>query len=402
MIKVFSVTEINSYIGNRLDNDPNLNSISVRGEVSNCNYSSSGHIYFSVKDSNSQLSCALFKNRLSGLKFKLKDGMSVVVTGSISVYIQGGRYSFVVDKVEQEGIGELFEKYEKLKAKLAAEGLFDDAHKKPIPKYVRTLGVVTSQTGAVLHDIMNVTGRRNPYVNIILSPAAVQGSGAAKTLIRALKKLENVKPDVIIIGRGGGSFEDLFEFNDEELARVIYECKIPIISAVGHEVDYTICDFVSDLRAPTPSAAAELAVFDIQELEGKLVDYHSMLVSAVYDKIRQCRSKTEVRALRLEKLSPKNRLEAKKQLLINKRSTIENRFNALLRERKRKLELYAERLEGYSPLKKLQSGFAYVSNEAGHNIKSITQVRPDDMLDIRVTDGSIRTKVCAAAGMEEQ
>ena len=395
MVKVFSVTEINSYIGNRLDNDPNLNSISVRGEVSNCNYSSSGHIYFSVKDANSQLSCAMFRNRLSGLKFRLEDGQSVVVTGSINVYIQGGRYSFIAEKIEKEGVGALFEKYEKLKARLSAEGLFDDDHKKPIPKYIRTLGVVTSRTGAVLHDIMNVTGRRNPYVNIILSPASVQGTGAAKTLITALKKLEAAGPDVIIIGRGGGSFEDLFEFNDEELARTVYNCRIPIISAVGHEVDYTICDFAADLRAPTPSAAAELAVFDIQETEGRLVDYHSMLLGTMLDKIKQFRGKTEVRALKIDKLSPKNRLAARKQLLLNKGNILENRFENILADRRRKLELYAEKLEGYSPLKKLQSGFAYVSDMNGNNIRSVEQVKPLDIIDIRVTDGTIGTSVCS-------
>ena len=205
MNNVFTVTEINSYIGNKLQYDPRLNNISVRGEVSNCSYSSSGHIYFSVKDSNSQLSCALFKNRLSGLNFKLKDGLSVIVTGSINVYIPGGRYSFIAEKIEMEGVGALYEKYEKLKAKLDAEGLFAPEHKKPIPKYIKTVGVVTSATGAVLHDIMNVTHRRNPYVNIRLAPAAVQGTGAALTLLKALKKLAETHPDVIIIGRGGGS-----------------------------------------------------------------------------------------------------------------------------------------------------------------------------------------------------
>ncbi|MCR5331912.1 MAG: exodeoxyribonuclease VII large subunit [Lachnospiraceae bacterium] len=393
MANIFTVTEINSYIGNKLQYDPGLNNISVRGEVSNCSYSSSGHIYFSVKDSNSQLSCALFKNRLSGLKFKLKDGLSVVVTGSINVYIPGGRYSFIAEKIEMEGVGALYEKYEKLKAKLAEEGLFAPEHKKPLPKYVRTVGVVTSQTGAVLHDIMNITSRRNPYVNIRLAPAAVQGTGAARTLISALKRLEATKPDVIIIGRGGGSFEDLFEFNDEELARAIYDCSIPVISAVGHEVDFTICDFVSDLRAPTPSAAAELAVYSLDDLHGSLIDYHSTLYSLMQGRIDQYRNRVKIKALSLEKMSPSGKLKVRKQQLKQISASLDNNFKRLFDRKKHLLKLYAERLEGFSPLKKIRSGYAYVTDDEERNIKSIRGVSKGDPLNIRVTDGMIRSVV---------
>ena len=393
MQTIFSVTQINSYISNRLDNDPNLNSISVRGEISNCSYSSSGHIYFSVKDSNSQLSCALFRNRLDRVGFKLKDGLSVVVTGSVNVYIQGGRYSFIVEKIETSGTGLLYEQFEKLKKKLDAEGLFDPAHKIKIPEYVRTLGVVTSETGAVLHDIMNVAGRRNPYVDIILSPASVQGAGAAKSLIRALKLLEKAGPDVIIIGRGGGSFEDLCEFNDEELARAIYDCTIPVISAVGHEVDYTICDFVADLRAPTPSAAAELAVFDIRDFESRLVDYHSLLYGMMNEKIKKYLSLVQVKSLKLENLSPRGRLEMQKQLLVNREKGIKKTFRTLLENRKHSLMLYAEHLEGLSPLKKLRSGFSYVTDDTGRNVRSVQDVQTGDLLNVRVFDGLIMAKV---------
>ena len=393
MSNTFTVSEINSYIGNKLERDPNLNNISVRGEISNCSYSSSGHIYFSVKDENSQLPCALFRGKASSLTFKLKDGQSVIVTGSINVYIPGGKYTFIADKVEMQGVGALYEKYEKLKAKLAAEGLFDESHKKPIPKYVKKVGVVTSQTGAVLHDIMNVAKRRNPYVNIVLSPAAVQGSGAAQTLIRALKTLEKASPDVIIIGRGGGSFEDLFEFNDEELARAIYDCGIPIISAVGHEVDYTICDFVSDLRAPTPSAAAELAVYDLDKFRSSLVDYHYTLFSTMKNRIKHTTNQLLMRSLKLDSLSPKKKLEVKKQQLDKIKLTLKNSFERKFENRKRSLELFAERLEGLSPLKKLQSGYAYVSDKSGKNIRNISQVSPGDKLNIRVTDGTITADV---------
>ncbi len=393
MSNTFTVSEINSYIGNKLERDPNLNNISVRGEISNCSYSSSGHIYFSVKDENSQLPCALFRNRASALNFRLKDGQSVIITGSINVYIPGGKYTFIADKVEMQGVGALYEKYEKLKAKLAAEGLFDESHKKPIPKYVKKIGVVTSKTGAVLHDIMNVTKRRNPFVDIVLSPAAVQGTGAAATLIRALKALEAASPDVIIIGRGGGSFEDLFEFNDEGLARAVYECRIPVISAVGHEVDFTICDFVSDLRAPTPSAAAELAVYDVEKLRAELVDYHYTLYSVMKNRLKHTENQLLMGSLRLDALSPKKKLEARKQQLISIKMTLQNSFGRNFEKRKRSLELYAERLEGLSPLKKLQSGYAYVSDENGRNIRHISQVSPGNRLNIRVTDGTIVTDV---------
>ena len=393
MSAILSVSELNSYIGNRLDNDPHLNNISVRGEISNCNYSSSGHIYFSVKDSGSQLSCALFRNRLSSLKFRLTDGMSVILTGSINVYVQGGRYSLIVESVEQEGTGALYEQYEKLKNKLYAEGLFDESHKKAIPRYVRTVGVVTSRTGAVLHDIINVTKRRNPYVDIILSPAAVQGTGAALTLIGALKKLEAARPDVIIIGRGGGSFEDLFEFNDENLARTIFSCEIPVISAVGHEVDHTICDLVSDLRAPTPSAAAELAVFDVSEVQGRLVDCHAELMGLMIRKINSCRNRLDICRLKLDRRSPKARLADHRQRLDRSRDRLTDRFHKLLDRRKKQLELYIEKLEGVSPLRRLQSGYAYISDDNEHNVKSVSAVHADDIVHVRVTDGSFDAKV---------
>ena len=393
MSTVFSVSQVNAYIGNRLENDPNLNNISVRGEISNCSYSSAGHIYFSVKDETSQLSCALFRNRQSGLSFRLKDGQSVVVTGTVNVYTPKGTYSLIAEKIEQEGTGLLYERYEKLKKKLADEGLFDEAHKKPIPRFIKTLGVVTSATGAVLHDIMNVTGRRNPHVNIILSPAAVQGTGAATTLTKGIKRLEKTGCDVIIIGRGGGSFEDLFEFNDETLARTIYDCPIPVISAVGHEVDYTICDFVSDMRAPTPSAAAELAVFDYEAFRGMLVDYHSSLYSAFVSSIERSKNLLEKKALKLESLSPKAKLESRRQKLEADRKRIDALFEKILTGRKNSLKLYAQRLEGLSPLKKLQSGYAYVTDENERNIKSIEQVLPNDRINIRVTDGVIRAVV---------
>ena len=314
-MKIYSVTDINNYIKVLLMKDNVLSCVKVSGEVSNCKYHSSGHIYFTLKDQGGILTCVMFASkRIRGLKFTLQEGMSVVVTGQVSIYERDGKYQLYADSIEQQGLGELFEKYEKLKEKLDKEGLCDEAHKKPIPEYIRTLGVITSQTGAAVRDIINVAHRRNPYVRIVIYPAQVQGAGAAATLVAGIHAMERIAPDVIIIGRGGGSFEDLFEFNDEALARAIYDCPIPVISAVGHEVDFSICDYVSDLRAPTPSAGAELAVYDFSGLEASLVDYHSSLLRAMTDRIERYRSRSAQLVLGLQKNSPRSILNERRFL----------------------------------------------------------------------------------------
>jgi len=439
MSSILTVTQVNTYIGNRLTYDPKLTDISVRGEVSNCKYSSTGHIYFSIKDENSQISCIMFRNRLTagGLKFRLENGQAVIVNGSINVYTAGGTYSILADSIEKEGLGELFARFERLKEKLANEGLFDEQHKKQIPKYIRTLGVVTSRTGAVLHDICTVTRRRNPYVKILLSEASVQGKGAAGTLITALKRIERANPDVIIIGRGGGSFEDLFEFNDEELARTVYDCRIPIISAVGHETDFTICDFVADVRAATPSVAAELAVFDYFDFESRLVDYEYSLYESMSGKIEEAKNKCEQYRLKLLTLDPRNVLKGYKTRLPYCKERLKNAFGQVLDRNKNELsaiqdtlksgfekclsadkamlksysqrlpeifntrfvsakhrmEIYSERLDGMSPLKKLKSGFAYLEDEDGHNIRSIKKLKEGSDVTVTLADGRFASKV---------
>ncbi len=414
-MKIYSVTEINNYIKLLMLKDSVLSSVKISGEVSNCKYHSSGHIYFTLKDPSGQIACVMFAGkRLQGLKFELQEGMSVVATGSITVYERDGKYQLYADKIEQTGIGELFEKFEKLKAKLQNEGLFDNAHKKPIPAYISTLGVITAVTGAALQDIKNITKRRNPYVKIILYPAQVQGRGAAKTLIAGIRAMEEIKPDVIIIGRGGGSFEDLFEFNDEELARAIYACSIPVISAVGHEVDFSICDYVSDLRAPTPSAAAELAVYKLSDLESKLVDYHSELLRNLLDHVEDAksraeryrdrlsmidnrvagtRSKYEQYRLILGKLSPQNTINNYRFRSDKIRDALDRDLADKMSEAKHRLAVLAARLDSISPVKSLQRGYSYTTDVKGHNISSVSDVSKGDMLKIRVTDGTINAEV---------
>ena len=414
-MKIYSVTEINNYIKLLMLKDSVLSSVKISGEVSNCKYHSSGHIYFTLKDPSGQIACVMFAGkRPQGLKFQLQEGMSIVATGSITVYERDGKYQLYADRIEQTGIGELFEKFEKLKAKLQAEGLFDNAHKKQIPAYISRLGVITASTGAALQDIIKIAKSRNPYIQIIVYPAQVQGRGAAKTLIAGIHAMDKVKPDVIIIGRGGGSFEDLFEFNDEELARVIYDCDIPVISAVGHEVDFSICDYVSDLRAPTPSAAAELAVYMISDVESKMVDYHAGLLRCMLDRIEDTRnaleryrdklgiinhqidrdkSRSEQYRLMLGKLSPRNTINNYRFRSDKIKDALDHDLSDKLSEAKHRLAVIATVLDSISPVKSLQRGYSYTTDAEGHNISSISDVSTGDRLKIRVTDGTIDAEV---------
>ena len=390
MDKVYSVTQINTYLEQIFAGDSTLRHISISGEVSNCTYHSKGHIYFTIKDAGSQLSCVMYVSKRAGLSFQLQEGLQVVVTGSICVYKVQGKYQLLADRIEQLGKGALYEQFELLKRKLAAEGLFDEAHKKPIPPYIRTLGVITASTGAAIHDIINITSRRNPYVQIILYPSKVQGLGAADELITGLRVMEDkVRPDVIIIGRGGGSIEDLFEFNDERLARAIYACSIPVISAVGHEVDFTISDFVADLRAPTPSAAAELAVFNYNDFAAALVDYHSELLSAMLHKLSMQRLKASAARAELEKLSPSSKLNSYRLRLVNDESALYNSFSNCLRTNRHRLALLSGRLDAASPLKKLSDGYSYVTDASGRNLRSIEGIAAGDRLNIQMLNGCI-------------
>lgn len=384
---VSTVSQINQYIKNMFVRDYALQRIRVKGEISNCKYHSSGHIYFTIKDRASQLSCVMFASYTKNLDFRMQEGQSVVVQGSISVYERDGKYQMYAVQVTQDGAGRLYEEYEKLKKRLLAEGLFDDSRKKQIPQYAKKIGVVTAQTGAVIQDICNVSHRRNPYVQIILYPAKVQGEGAHQTIIRGLRYFENTDVDTVIIGRGGGSIEDLWEFNQEALAYAIADCHKPIISAVGHETDTTIADYVADLRAPTPSAAAELAVYSYRDFEMAVKEYryslHWQMENILQMKKMQLNQYTTV----LSHASPKDMLMQRRMHLGEYVDRLQYIMEQKLSSAKHQMALYAEELKGLSPLYKLQGGYSYVSDTDGKNIRSVKGLRRGQKLNVAMTDG---------------
>ena len=370
-----------------------LQSILVRGEVSNCKYHSSGHIYFTLKDEKGTMACVMFAGNRSGLSFRMQEGQQVIVGGSIDVYERDGKYQLYAKTILQDGAGLLHERFERLKKELAEQGMFAPEYKQPIPKYIKKLGVVTAPTGAAVRDIINVTTRRNPYVQIILYPAIVQGENAAESVAKGIRALEKQQVDVIIVGRGGGSLEDLWAFNEEKVAQAIFDCRIPIISAVGHETDTTIADFVSDLRAPTPSAAAELAVYDYRQLETVLEEYNLRLGRQMNRQVNLWRNKAENLKVRLNYLSPGGKIRERRTHLMKLEEKLQDGMQRKLRLNRHKLEIYIERLKGLSPLDKLNQGFSYVSDENGKNIRKVSQVKPGDDIRIQVTDGRIYAKV---------
>lgn len=389
MRQAFTVTEVNRYIKNMFIKDPYLNNIYVKGEVSNCKYHTSGHIYFTLKDAEGQLACVMFAGQRRGLTFRLEEGQSVIVLGSINVYERDGKYQLYANQIILDGLGRLYEQFEKLKKTLEAEGLFDKAHKKPIPPYPKRVGIVTAATGAAIQDIRNISRRRNPYVQLVLYPAQVQGEGAAESIVRGIKILDKLKLDVIIVGRGGGSIEDLWAFNEEIVARAIYACNTPIISAVGHETDFTIADYVADLRAPTPSAAAELAVNDYIAFSNKIEDYKRKMQKAVMHNVALHRSKLREYKLKLFYASPSYQIRQKKQRLADIEEKMAYHMERKLKEVRHKMEIYITKLEGSSPLSKLKKGYALVSGKEGKPIQSIREVEKNDLLRISLLDGDI-------------
>ena len=387
MGQISSVSQVNMYIKNMFMRDYKLNDISVKGEISNCKYHSSGHIYFTIKDKTSQLSCVMFASMRKNLEFKLEEGQSVIVDGNISVYERDGKYQLYARNITKEGFGKLYEEYEKLKKRLLEEGLFDKSKKRKIPAYAAKIGVVTARTGAVIQDICNVSNRRNPYVQIILYPAKVQGTGAAETIIKGIKYFEKTDVDTIIIGRGGGSIEDLWAFNDEKLARVIAGCKKPIISAVGHETDTTIADYAADLRAPTPSAAAELAVYSYRETVIALREAGHSLRWQMENilKIKKLKLAGYITVIQHE--SPKNLINDRRMFVADMQEKMENLMRQKLVSSKHQLELYIQEMKGLSPLYKLQGGYAYVSDESGRNINSVDELKNGEQINLAFKDG---------------
>jgi len=391
MAEVYSVSQINTYIKHMFLGNSLLNHIYVKGEISNCKYHTSGHIYFTLKDGAAQIACVLFAGRRAGISFRMEDGQNVIVFGSISVYERDGKYQLYADEIRLDGVGRLYEEFEYLKKKLGAEGLFAAEHKQKIPRFVKRVGIVTASTGAALQDICQIARRRNPYVQLVLYPAKVQGEGAAQTVVKGIRALDG-KVDVIIVGRGGGSIEDLWAFNEEIVAREIYNCSTPIISAVGHETDTTIADYVSDLRAPTPSAAAELAVYDVQLLLEQLADIHGDMANRMVLRMREKRMLLKQKRLLLERFHPRYQLQQKRLRADELAEKLSLRMKEKIRIKRQRVELAAERLAGLSPVARLEGGYAVASKD-GRVIKEIAQVNPGDAISIDVTDGTILAQV---------
>ncbi len=398
--KVYSVGQINSYIKNMFTQDFVLNRVSVSGEVSNCKYHSSGHIYFSLKDESGTLACVMFASARTGLAFRLCDGMQIVADGSVSVYERDGKYQLYTTRIRKDGAGLLYERYLALKQELEEMGMFASEYKQPIPSFVRKLGVVTAPTGAAVRDIINVSKRRSPGIQIYLYPAKVQGDGAAESVAKGLRALDKLGPDVIIVGRGGGSIEDLWAFNEEIVARAIFECKTPVISAVGHETDTTIADFVADLRAPTPSAAAELAVPDTGTVSEQLLSGKMSLDRLMRSRVSFERMKLEKYQMRMRYASPLQRVREQRQRLSDLEESMTDAMQRLMETRKQQMALYAQKLKSVSPLEKLTQGYACVTNAAGIRVYSAGQVAEQDSVRIYVSDGCIEAVVTGTETLE--
>ena len=393
MHNVYTVAQVNSYIKNMFTQDFMLQSIFVRGEVSNCKYHSSGHIYFTLKDEKGTIACVMFAGNRSGLKFRLEEGQQIVAGGTIDVYERDGKYQLYAKQIVLDGAGVLNERFERLKKELLERGMFAPEYKQPIPKYIKTLGVVTAPTGAAVRDIINIATRRNPYIQIILYPAIVQGDMAAQSIVQGIRALEQRKVDTIIVGRGGGSLEDLWAFNEEIVAQAVFDCSVPVISAVGHETDTTICDYVADLRAPTPSAAAELAVFDIHALEEKLEEYYSRLSGGISYHLERKRALLQSYKMQLGYLSPMNQIREKRTYAMKLEESIQDEMNRIITKKRHELELYIEKLKGLSPLDKLNQGFSHTSVREGETVTKINQVEPGETISVYVSDGKIEAIV---------
>lgn len=394
MASVYSVGQVNAYIKHMFEEDFALNNIYIKGEISNCKYHTSGHIYFTLKDEGAVIACVMFAGNRKGLSFRLEEGMKVTAFGSVNVYERDGKYQLYVREIKQDGQGELYRKFEELKAELLDMGMFDSSYKKPIPKYATRVGIVTAKTGAAIQDIINISMRRNPHVQLYLYPAIVQGQDAAPSIVRGIKCLDEMNLDVIIAGRGGGSLEDLWAFNEEMVARAIFNCNTPVISAVGHETDTTIADYVADMRAPTPSAAAELAVFDYNGYISELRGYEDMFKRVMSTRCTRARDVLNQYSLRVKHQSPANRIMMKRQEMDDICSRMYDKVSLRLERKRNELSLDAEKLQGLSPLNKLKSGYSYVQDKNTQKpLKSIKNVKMGDTVDIYLIDGRVSASV---------
>ena len=386
---IYTVAQVNAYIKNLFNRDFALKQIYVKGEVSNCKYHSSGHIYFTLKDGTGVLPAVMFAGNRSGLRFVMREGQQVVVMGGISVYERDGRYQLYAKEIHLDGQGDLYQQLEERKKRLEEMGIFAPEYKQPIPPFARRVGIVTASTGAAIRDIVNISTRRNPYVQLILCPAIVQGEYAVPSIIRGIQRLEQLGVDVMIVGRGGGSIEDLWAFNEEEVVQAIFDCSVPIISAVGHETDVTLADYAADLRAPTPSAAAELAVFDWYAFTDSMKQKSHQLTRAMQSKIQMEELRVSAAARRLELHNPERKLEETRQGLVNRECRLGDLMEAALTERRHQLALAASRLEAQSPLAAMKKGYAFVTREDGQSLRSTRQVRIGERLQVALLDGQL-------------
>ncbi len=397
---VYTVRQVNAYIKNMFTQDYMLNRIYVKGEVSNCKYHTSGHIYFSLKDESGTIACVMFAGQRGGLAFHMREGQQVVVFGGISVYERSGSYQLYAREIRLDGEGVLYERFQALKQELGEMGMFAPEYKKTIPSFVKTVGIVTAPTGAAIRDIMNISSRRNPFVQLILYPALVQGEGAVQSIVTGIQTLDAYGVDVMIVGRGGGSIEDLWAFNEEAVARAIFECETPVISAVGHETDTTIADYVADLRAPTPSAAAELAVYDYRLTERTMIEYREKATRLLEQQIRMQRLRLREYQTKLMYLHPENQVRDYRQRIVDYEEKLRFLMENSLQKNKMRFTVDLEKMKKLSPLEKLNQGFSYVETADRKAVKRIGQVDVGDKLTIYVTDGTI--KVCAEETKEER
>ena len=392
--EILTVADLNKYIKEKIDNDERLNNVLIKGEISNFKNHYTGHMYFTLKDEKSLIKCVMFKTYTAHLSFMPKDGMKVVILGSVSVFERDGVYQIYAKAMKQDGLGSLYEAYEKLKLKLEDEGLFDASHKVKIPYMPKTIGVLTASTGAVIRDIINVSTRRNPNVHIRLYPVPVQGPTAAEQIVNGIKFMnENKLADVLIVGRGGGSLEDLWPFNEEIVARAIYESEIPIISAVGHETDFTIADFVADLRAPTPSAAAELAVQKIDDVKELLSNYQNRNKLALKKKLQFMRLEYEKCMTKQVFTNPLQKINEQYMVLDMKVKKLQNSISNKIKEEKTKYVKSVAKLDALSPLKTLARGYSIVSLDNGNDkdvIISAEQLKKDDKINVKFADGDVK------------